>query len=88
MFGIGFSELIVLGIIVLVLIGPNQLPQVMKTVAKFVREITKAQRDFTRTVNQDADLRGVKESVDEVRNVIQDKAEAVKKAILDEPRKS
>ena len=88
MFGLGFSELIILAIIVLVLIGPQQMPGVMKTVAKFVREITQAQRDFTRTVNQDDEMRQVKESVEDVKTVIQKQSDGIKKVLTDEQGQS
>ena len=88
MFGIGFSELIVLAIIVMILIGPKQLPEVMKGLARFMKEITSVQRDFTRTLNQDDELRKVRDSVDEVKAVIQTQADKVKKALTDDAGKS
>ena len=88
MFGLGFSELIVLAIIIMIFVGPKQIPGVMKVVAQFVRQVTKAQRDFTRTVNQDDELRRVKESVDDVKTAIQTQADGIKKALTDDARKS
>ncbi len=88
MFGLGFSELLVLAVIILVLIGPQQLPDVMKGIAKFVREMTDAKRDFTRTLNQDDDLRRARDSVDEVKSVIQNQADKVKKALTHDSEES
>ncbi len=36
MFGIGFSELIILGILALVLIGPKDLPVLARTLGRFL----------------------------------------------------
>lgn len=78
MFGIGFSELIILSIIILVLVGPEQLPEVLKTISKVTREFMKARDDFGRTVNEDDDLRSIKDSVNEVKGSIQDRVDEFK----------
>ncbi|WP_457639716.1 Sec-independent protein translocase protein TatB [Persephonella sp.] len=39
MFGIGFTELIVIFIVALIVLGPKRLPEVAKTLGKFYREI-------------------------------------------------
>ncbi|SNZ06738.1 sec-independent protein translocase protein TatB [Persephonella hydrogeniphila] len=39
MFGIGFTELIVIFIVALLVLGPKRLPEVAKTLGKFYREI-------------------------------------------------
>jgi Tat protein translocase TatB subunit len=39
MFNIGFSEMLLLGVIALVFIGPNQLPEVARNIAKFINEL-------------------------------------------------
>ncbi len=84
MFGIGFSELIILSVILLLLIGPQQLPEVMKSVAKFLRQITQAQRDIHRTINQDETMRGLRESVDDVKQVVKTETERIKSKLIDE----
>jgi Sec-independent protein translocase protein TatA len=42
MFGLGFTELIFLGVLGLLLIGPKQLPEVARTVARFINELKRA----------------------------------------------
>ncbi len=39
MFGIGFTELIVIFIVALLVLGPKRLPEVAKTLGKFYRDI-------------------------------------------------
>jgi len=87
MFGIGFSELIVLSVIVLILIGPKQLPEVMRSIAKFTRQITQAQRDIHRTINQDETMRDLRESVDEVKNNVKSETARLKSQLIDETKK-
>jgi len=42
MFNIGFSELIVIGVIALIFIGPKQLPEIARTVGRFINELKRA----------------------------------------------
>jgi sec-independent protein translocase protein TatB len=39
MFGLGFSEIVVLAVLALILLGPDQLPSVARKVGKFVNEL-------------------------------------------------
>ena len=39
MFGIGFSELVLIFIVALLVLGPKRLPEVAKTLGRFYREI-------------------------------------------------
>ncbi len=50
MFGIGFGEMLVIAVILLIAVGPRQLPSLMKTVGKGLREVQKASSDLRRTV--------------------------------------
>lgn len=50
MFGLGFSEIIVVCIIALIFIGPKQLPEVAKAIAKFINELKRASEEVSRTV--------------------------------------
>ncbi len=43
MFGIGGSEIIIIAIVVLVLFGPDKLPQMARTVGRFMREFKRYQ---------------------------------------------
>lgn len=53
--GIGFSELLVLAIIGLVVIGPKNLPNVAKSLGKGYREFKKAMGDLKEAVNIEDD---------------------------------
>lgn len=65
MFGIGFSELIVIGIILIVAVGPNRMPGMLKAVVKAYREFRRATRELRASTGideilQDEDLRALK----------------------------
>ncbi len=57
MFGIGFTEMLIIAVVLLIAVGPRQLPQMMKTVGKGIREIRKAADDLRRTTGIDEMLR-------------------------------
>ncbi|MBI3038046.1 twin-arginine translocase TatA/TatE family subunit, partial [bacterium] len=44
--GIGFSELIIILVVVLILFGPGKLPDVGKALGRGIREFKRAQRDL------------------------------------------
>lgn len=84
MFGLGWSEILILALIGLVLIGPKQLPEMMKGLAKFFKEVSKARDDWMHTVRTDDSIREIQESVNEVKESINKPIRQVKKSIEDE----
>lgn len=46
MFNLGFSELILLGIIALICIGPQQLPELARNLGRLLNELKRASDDF------------------------------------------
>ncbi|MGA0164088.1 MAG: Sec-independent protein translocase protein TatB [Bdellovibrionota bacterium] len=84
MFGLGFTELLVLAIIGLIVIGPKQLPDLMKTLARFVRELSKAREEWMNTVRQDDQIRDIHESVNEVKQSLSQPIESIKSKLKDE----
>jgi TatA/E family protein of Tat protein translocase len=57
MFGLSFTHLILLAVIVLIFIGPEQLPEVARTLARLVNEWKRASSDLqsslTNTIRED-----------------------------------
>jgi len=45
-FGIGFNELIIVGLLFLVLFGPSKLPQMARDIGKFVSEARRSMEEF------------------------------------------
>ena len=46
MFGLSFTEVLIIAVLALVLLGPDKLPEAMKTVGKGLREFQKATNDL------------------------------------------
>jgi Tat protein translocase TatB subunit len=42
MFNLGFSEMVIVGILALILIGPKQLPEMARTVGRFINELKRS----------------------------------------------
>jgi len=55
-FDIGFSELVVLGVIGVVVIGPQRLPEVVRTAVITVRKIRRAFSDVRADIERELDL--------------------------------
>jgi len=64
MFGIGFPEMILILVLVVLVVGPEQLPEVIRKGAAFLREARRQLSDIKTAVNQQADsLREPLESI-------------------------
>lgn len=81
MFGIGGTEFIVLIIIIAVLIGPDQIPGIVKGVSKFMKELTNAREDFRKSIDEDETLKEVKTSVLEIKKGVEDQVNSVTSGI-------
>lgn len=47
MFNLGFSEIIIIGVLALILIGPKQLPEVAKVMGRLLKEFKQATKDLS-----------------------------------------
>lgn len=56
MFGIGMSEMLIIGIIALILIGPDQIPETARTIGKFLNELRRATDDFKGQISNSVDF--------------------------------
>lgn len=57
MFGIGFTELMVVLIVALIVIGPDKLPAIAKTIGKAFVEFRRVGEDLKKTIT-DIDIEG------------------------------
>jgi len=79
MLGLSWTELLVVGIVALIVIGPKDLPVVMGRIGKVIGQIQRLGRDFQREINKTTGL-------DEVRNLRSSITDPLKKT-ADEIRK-
>ena len=50
MFNLGFTEMLAIAVIALVVIGPKQLPQVARVIGRVLGEFRRASSDFNREI--------------------------------------
>ncbi len=56
MFGIGTTEILVILVVALIVIGPESLPKIARTVGKAMGEFRKVSTEFQRTLNTEIAL--------------------------------
>jgi sec-independent protein translocase protein TatB len=61
MFDIGWSELLVLGAIALIVVGPKDLPMMLRRLGQFAGQARRMAREFQRTLEDAAEQADVKE---------------------------
>lgn len=80
MFDIAFSELVVIGIIMLVVIGPKRLPEVARTTGRWLGQLRRFASDMKRDMDVElrrdelAELRKVKEQLTETKQLFEETA--------------
>lgn len=62
MFDLGWMELLVIGIVALIVVGPKDLPGMFRTVGQFMGKARAMAREFQRTMEAAADETGLKEA--------------------------
>ena len=55
-FGIGFGEVLLILLLILIIWGPKRLPEIARTLGKTVRALRKATSDFTSQVTKELDI--------------------------------
>ncbi len=74
MFDIGFSELVVIGLVALIVIGPERLPRVARTIGHLAGRLQRYVSDVKADINREVELeelRKMKDSVQETATGIQ-----------------
>jgi sec-independent protein translocase protein TatB len=67
MFDIGWSELMIIGVVALIVVGPKDLPMMFRKVGNFVGKAKGMARDFQSAMDQAADESGMKDIADTVK---------------------
>jgi sec-independent protein translocase protein TatB len=61
MFGMGWSEIILIGIVALIVVGPRDLPKMFRAMGQFTGKARGMAREFSRAMEAAADESGVKD---------------------------
>jgi len=91
MFDLGWTELLVIGVVALIVVGPKDLPVLFRNVGRWVGKARGMAREFSQAMNEAADEAGVKDiqkglkaatnpvgsAIDGVRTAAQDMADSI-----------
>ena len=68
-FGLGSSELLLIAIVALIVIGPKDLPQLLRTMGQYMRKVQGMAREFQNHLNEAAKEAGVDDVKKEVKGM-------------------
>ncbi|PTW47158.1 Sec-independent protein translocase protein TatB [Rhodovulum kholense] len=69
MFDIGWTELLLIGIVALIVVGPKDLPAMFRTLGRFTAKARNMAREFQRAMDDAADQAGVKDTVNDLKDI-------------------
>lgn len=72
MLDIGWSELVIIGVVALVVVGPKELPALLRTIGQWAGKARRMASEFQGQINdaiREAELEDVKKSVDDLRSL-------------------
>ena len=84
MFDIGFSELLVIGIVALVVIGPEKLPRLARTLGHLAGRLQRYVNDVKSDINREMEL----EELKKMRDSIQSSASSFESSVQSELSKT
>ncbi len=69
MFDIGWSEILMIVAVAVIVVGPKDIPKMLRTVGNYVRKAKSVMRDFQSQLDEVADISELKELKSEVDNI-------------------
>lgn len=73
MLDVGGSELVIIGVVALIVIGPKDLPEMFRTLGRFTGKLRSMARDFQRAMESAADQSGVKDVAKDLKTMTSSK---------------
>jgi sec-independent protein translocase protein TatB len=77
MFDIGFSELLVIGVVALIVIGPERLPKVARTAGHLLGRLQRYVNDVKADINREMEL----DELRKVRSTFQEAARSIESSV-------
>jgi sec-independent protein translocase protein TatB len=74
MFDIGWSELVLIGVVALIVVGPQDLPKMFHTLGRFSAKARSMARDLTRAMEHAAKESGIDEAARDLKSMTSKKA--------------
>lgn len=68
MFDLSFSEILVVAVVGLLVVGPDELPALIKKGRSFINQVKEMGNDFTKTIMGDEDVVDLKKEVEKLNN--------------------
>lgn len=81
MFEIGFSELLVCFLVALVVLGPEKLPKVARTVGRWTGQAKGYLRNLTAELDREAQLGELRKQLEDAKRAVQDGAQSFKESV-------
>ena len=81
MFDIGFSEIVVIGVVALVVIGPERLPKTARTLGHLFGRLQRYVNDVKADINREMELEELKKLQQEVKSAARDIEQSVSTAV-------
>ena len=72
MFSFGWSEIALIAVIIIIVVGPKEIPNLLKQLGSFSKSLKKVTREFKSSLNslaEDGDLNDIKKSVSDIKNL-------------------
>jgi sec-independent protein translocase protein TatB len=94
MLDLGWSELLIIGVVALIVVGPKDLPKMLRTLGQYAGRARGIAREFQRSMDDAArqadieELREVKKGLDDMRNAQHKMQRDLGQSFLDSPSKS
>lgn len=99
MFGLGFEHLLVIMVVVLLVVGPNKLPDVARALGRGYAEFRRTMDELRSAMDQDDTVRGLREEFRSAQREVSlkrhlmnslaaDEGTAIKSAVYDEPKQA
>ena len=85
MFGIGTTEIVVILVVALLVLGPKKLPEIARSLGKTLGEFRRVTTDVKRTIEMEADQEEEKHARERIRKEMARKASAQKPLPENEP---
>ena len=87
MFDLGWTELLLIGIVALIVVGPKELPVLFRKAGQFVGKIRGMAREFSRAMNSaaaDAGVGDISSTIRSAANPLKSSVDAVKSAATED----
>lgn len=82
MFGIGTSEILIILVIALLILGPQEIPKIAKTLGRGMRELERAKNELKNSIQYEIDEQESREAKEPEKSA---PAENAEEAVIDNP---